>query len=341
MPFPSLFIAISLIMSSVPPGLQASSMVTPVATTEEAQYQERMELFQRMEAIYGIPWTYLAAIDQYERTLKKRTDKTSPNPTAQRITAITIPSAVWSGYLNPDQEDTNETSIRYFGGIGMDGSGDEKADQHNDADVLVTLIHFLAEFGFSREDFRIGVWMYYRRDRAVQTIDQFVSVYEKFQTLDLHTHTFPIPKQYRYSYRSTWGDARGWGGRRIHEGTDIFADYGTPVLATSYGVIEVLGWNRFGGWRIGIRDMNNIYHYFAHLSAFHKGVKAGDIVEPGQVIGYVGSSGYGKPGTSGKFVPHLHYGMYKDTGAAEWAFDPYPHLKRWEKAGPQKKPIWR
>ena len=149
--------------------------------------------------------------------------------------------------------------------------------------------------------------------------------------------SFPIPVQYNYSYHNTWGDARGWGGRRIHEGTDIFADYGTPVRATRFGVIEVMGWNMYGGWRVGIRDLENVYHYYAHLSSFNKKFKIGDIVEPGNVIGYVGSSGYGKPGTSGKFPPHLHYGMYRDNGKTEWSFDPYPYLKRWEREEYQKK----
>lgn len=51
---------------------------------------------------------------------------------------------------------------------------------------------------------------------------------------------------------------------------------------------------------------------------------------PGQTIGWVGSSGYGSPGTQGKFPPHLHYGIYRDRGITEWAFDPYPLLKQWE-----------
>ena len=74
------------------------------------------------------------------------------------------------------------------------------------------------------------------------------------------------------------------------------------------------GWNRYGGWRVGIRDINNNYHYFAHLNGFAKDLHTGQVVEPGQLIGSVGSSGYGPPGTAGKFPPHLHYGMYRDNG---------------------------
>ncbi|WP_373370365.1 M23 family metallopeptidase [Alkalicoccobacillus plakortidis] len=120
-----------------------------------------------------------------------------------------------------------------------------------------------------------------------------------------------------------------WGGRRIHEGTDLFAGYGVPIQSTSYGTVELIGWNNYGGWRVGIRDLDNIYHYYAHLSGFEKGLEKGDVVKPGQVVGYCGSSGYGKPGTQGKFPPHLHYGMYRDNGVTEWSFDPYPLLKSW------------
>ncbi|WP_297992138.1 M23 family metallopeptidase, partial [uncultured Anoxybacillus sp.] len=66
-------------------------------------------------------------------------------------------------------------------------------------------------------------------------------------------------------------------------------------------------------------------------------IREGSIVEPGMLIGSVGSSGYGPPGTSGKFPPHLHYGMYKDNGYTEWSFDPYPYLKQWERQERMKK----
>lgn len=327
-----LIIQISLCVATVILPLDAAFAKGSSANSHaDPLLQERLQLFLRMESLYGIPWNYLAAIDQYERTMKIRKKQTDNQASSSRLTAVDIPSDRWAGSMNPDPDDTNPVSIQFFGGMGMDGDGDGLADRNNDMDALTSLIHYLAQYGFSQDDWQIGVWSYYQRDRSVKTIRQFAQVYEKYQHLQLDERHFPIPARYDYSYRSTWGDARGWGGRRIHEGTDIFARHGTPVLSTAYGVIEVIGWNRYGGWRIGMRDMGNVYHYFAHLSSFKKGLKPGDIVEPGQVIGYVGSSGYGKPGTSGKFPPHLHYGMYRETGGADWAFDPYPYLKRWER----------
>lgn len=326
-----LIIQISLCMAAIILPLESVAGAAPSASNDEPILKERLQLFQRMETLYGVPWTYLAAMDQYERAMQIRKKKQKNEEPSTRITAFDIPSERWCGLWNPDLEDTNPISIRYFSGLGMDGDGDGIADRSNDLDVLTSVVHYLSGYGISAEDWPIALWNYYQRDRSVKTIKQFAQVYAKYQHLHLDDRRFPIPPRYSYSYRDTWGDARGWGGRRIHEGTDIFASYGTPVLSTAYGVIEVIGWNRYGGWRIGMRDMGNVYHYFAHLSSFKKGLKPGDIVEPGQVLGYVGSSGYGKPGTAGKFPPHLHYGMYRETGGPDWAFDPYPYLRRWER----------
>lgn len=320
---------------SVHPAVAASAV--PAADDNELNPQEldaeRQYLFERMEGLTGIPWYYLAAIDQFERSIQKvRKDL----PGKKGIVAITVPHDLWSGFLNPVEYDTNLSSIAFFKGIGRDGSGDEKADPDNDLDVLYTIAAYISEFGLSEDDIRIALWEYYKRDKTVQIISEFAKIYQTFQTVSLEEEAFPLPLHANYSYRSTWGDARGWGGRRIHEGTDLFAGYGTPVRSTAYGYVEVIGWNRYGGWRIGIRDLENVYHYYAHLSGFNKNIKLDDVVKPGEIIGYVGSSGYGKPGTAGKFPPHLHYGTYKDNGIKEWAFDPYPRLKKLER-GERKK----
>ncbi|WP_408641611.1 M23 family metallopeptidase [Solibacillus palustris] len=295
--------------------------------TKEQRIQERMKYYVQFQD-FVIPWYYLAAIDQYERNIQQvRQDI----PKKEGVIAIQFSNEYWAGALNPVEDDTIPNSIQLFGGMGLDGNGDGVASLDDDEDVMFTMAKYLRMYGHGVQDFKLALWDYYKNEQVVNQITVIAKLFEKFGTIDLDANYFPIPKNYVYSYAGTWGANRGWGGRRIHEGTDIFANYGTPILSTSYGVVEVIGWNEFGGWRIGIRDHHNSYHYYAHLHSFDDSIKQGDIVEAGQTIGYVGSTGYGKEGTAGKFPPHLHYGLYKFNGRTEWAYDPYPSLLRWER----------
>ncbi|MHA7964573.1 M23 family metallopeptidase [Paenibacillus sp. CAU 1782] len=300
------------------------------ASLSAGDFDARRELYDRLELVTGVPWYWSAAVDQYERSMSKA--KPKARMTLGQHSGVFVEPERWAGGLNPDQDDVYPLSIGLFGGIGKDGDGDGTAARSSDFDLLYSLISFMSSYGPTEARFPAGVWEYYRNSRAVQRIGQFAAIYGHYGQLDLFQNSFPLPKGVSYSFKDTWGDRRGWGGRRIHEGTDIFASHGTPVRSTCYGIVESKGWNKYGGWRIGIRDLNNHYHYYAHLSGFQKSLAAGQIVEPGQVIGWVGSTGYGKPGTSGKFPPHLHYGIYSDRGLVEWAFDPFPLLKRWEQA---------
>lgn len=299
-----------------------------IYASEINPYQERMKLYQKVEAVTQIPWYFLAAIDQYERNVRLvRRDL----PKSNSLIGIYFTPEQWAGYSNPNPNEENPAIIQFFNGMGVDGDGDGKASLKNDEDILYAFADYLLSYGMDYDNLKIGLWNYYHRDKTVGIITEYAKIYRHFGRIDLDKQVFPVPIRSNHSYRSTWGDARGWGGRRVHEGTDIFAGYGVPVRATCYGYVEMKGWNKFGGWRIGIRDLNNNYHYFAHLSGFAQDLQNGSIVEPGKVIGSVGSSGYGPPGTSGKFPPHLHYGMYKDNGITEWSFDPYPHLSKWKR----------
>jgi murein DD-endopeptidase MepM/ murein hydrolase activator NlpD len=313
-------------------GWNSSTVYSKEDTTldEKELSKKRRQLYEGLSVKTGLEWQLLAAIDQYERTLSRAHPQTRPLK-KNAITGIYISPEVWSGKLNPETNDTVPVSIQFFHGIGKDGSGDGIASRDKDEDLLYSIAAQALRQGSSEEDFHIGLWEYYHNTRAVQRIAQFTKLYKQFDRLDLFEHAFPLPLGSVYSFRSTWGNSRSWGGYRIHEGTDIFAGNGVPVRSTCFGVIEVKGWNPFGGWRIGIRDINNLYHYYAHLSGYEKIIKTGDIVRPGQIIGWVGSSGYGRPGTQGKFPPHLHYGVYRDRGLVEWAFDPYPLLRQWER----------
>lgn len=297
---------------------------TTIAHAEEKVDHEEAKLnqFKQIEAITHIPWYYLAAINQFESNIQNDKDE-------DKSIHIQFPEKLWYGsFLH---QPTSPKLLQVFHGIGQDGNGDGVADPSNELDVLYTLAHFIASHGYTEQDIHSAIWNLYQREQSLLTIKSIARLFEKYGRVSLDKNSFPIPKQYNYSYKNTWGDARGFGGRRIHEGTDIFADYGTPVRSTTYGVVELKGWNKYGGWRIGIRDKYNRYHYYAHLNGFAEGLEVGDIVEPGQVIGSVGSTGYGPPGTSGKFPPHLHYGIYKYDGDKEWSFDPYPHLRKWER----------
>jgi murein DD-endopeptidase MepM/ murein hydrolase activator NlpD len=321
-------------------GVSGTAGVHPVRAAEtpkaavnlEQVYMERMQWYEKAGMVTGIPWYELAAVDQYERTMAK----VRKLPPPKGVLAIHMSEAAWAGVLNPNPADTNPGTIALYQGIGKDGDGDGAADRTNDADLMAAFATLMLKYGPGEDDRRRALWDYYQNDRAVKRIGQFAKLYRTFGRLDLHGQAFVLPLGANYSYRSTWGANRGWGGARIHEGTDLFASYGVPVRSVCYGIVETKGWNPYGGWRIGIRDLNNVYYYFAHLSGYTKGLKSGDIVTPGQVLGWVGSSGYGRPGTSGKFPPHLHFGLYRDGGLSDWSFDPYPYLRKWEREERQR-----
>lgn len=305
----------------------------PVSAEETATREEilanRMAIYMKYGTV-EVPWYYLAAIDQFERNIQEVRQDLEKK---EEPISMHFPSGVWSGLQNPFPEDLSPMSIAYFDGLGKDGDGDGRADQQNPDDILYTLSDYLQRYVHTKKGIEQALLDYYDSKETVHQILTIAKIYAHFETNALDKRAFPLPTTAHYSYRGTWGASRGWGGRRIHEGTDLFAGYGVPVRSVSYGVIEIMGWNEYGGWRVGIRDTNNTYHYYAHLSSFNQELKEGSIVGPGDMIGYVGSSGYGKEGTSGRFPPHLHYGMYKYNGRVEWAFDPYPHLKIWEKEG--------
>lgn len=311
-----LFISISLLL--------LISISLPAHAAEKSQiYDDRMALFKKIETLSQIPWYYFAAMDNYERN-------TVPSSEEEKVISIQFDETEWFGLGNAAKAKEQET-IQQFGGTGKDGNGNGLADPSDPEDILYTMAQHILEYGIHKDDIKIALWEHYKRDLTVQTILNTAKVFEKFGDVYLTDRAFPVDTNYNYSYRNTWGDRRGFGGLRIHEGTDIFASYGVPVQSTTYGVVEMMGWNLYGGWRIGIRDIYNIYHYYAHMSGFQENIKVGQVVQPGDILGSVGSTGYGPPGTSGKFPPHLHYGMYKDNGYSEFSFDPYPYLRKWER----------
>ncbi|MCD0505346.1 M23 family metallopeptidase [Bordetella petrii] len=129
--------------------------------------------------------------------------------------------------------------------------------------------------------------------------------------------TLPVPVQGvpARQLADTWGAARAAG--RRHEGVDIFAPRGTPVVSATEGVVTRVGTNNLGGQVVWVLGPGRQMHYYAHLDGYAD-IGRGSHVLPGTPLGYVGNTGNAR-GTP----PHLHYGIYQAGGA----INPYPLLR--------------
>lgn len=124
----------------------------------------------------------------------------------------------------------------------------------------------------------------------------------------------PIAAGYGYSHCSDFGMSRSFGFQRKHLGNDLMGSLGTPIVAVEGGVVEAMGWNRYGGWRVGIRSFDSKrYYYYAHLqkdTPFAPGLQVGDMVQAGDLIGFMGRTGYSdKENVNNIETVHLHFGL--------------------------------
>lgn len=145
----------------------------------------------------------------------------------------------------------------------------------------------------------------------------------------------PIARGFDYSHYDDFGTGRSYGYQRKHLGHDMMGLVGTPIVAVESGVVEALGWNQYGGWRIGIRSFDSKrYYYYAHLRKnypYAENLEEGSIVTAGDVIGYMGRTGYSaKENVNNIEVSHLHWGLElifneerRESGYEIWV-DVYP-----------------
>lgn len=149
---------------------------------------------------------------------------------------------------------------------------------------------------------------------------------------------FPVPdtiwdEDKKVTFGDTWMQSRTYGGDRGHEGCDIMADINErgnyPVISVCDGTIEQMGWLELGGYRIGIRSPHGAYFYYAHLSDYAEGFSIGDEVHAGELIAFMGDTGYSKTeGTVGNFDVHLHFGIYlNDENKQEFSVNSYSILQ--------------
>jgi murein DD-endopeptidase MepM/ murein hydrolase activator NlpD len=173
---------------------------------------------------------------------------------------------------------------------------------------------------------------------AARVYDDNARQYEQmFRAILGDLRTFPVAEGYdgEYVFSDSWGMARDYGSKRVHQGTDILdtknARGRLPVVSMTDGEIENTGWLELGGFRVGIRSQSGTYYYYAHLDSFAPGLSEGSAVRAGDLLGYMGDTGYGKEGQRGKFAVHLHVGISPAVRFAEdfW-INPYPFLRMLE-----------
>lgn len=137
------------------------------------------------------------------------------------------------------------------------------------------------------------------------------------------------------SYVNTWMSERTYGGKRGHEGCDLMANKNErglyPILSMTDGIVEKKGWLEKGGYRIGIKAPGGAYFYYAHLASYAD-LEVGDEVKAGDILGFMGDSGYGPEGTVGQFAVHLHLGIYIYPNDIETSVNPYWVLRYIEKS---------
>jgi murein DD-endopeptidase MepM/ murein hydrolase activator NlpD len=118
----------------------------------------------------------------------------------------------------------------------------------------------------------------------------------------------PLENVRKQQIADTWGAPRGT--NRTHEGQDIFATKGTPILSATSGYVYNIGENNLGGQTVSVIGRGGRVYYYAHLDSYAPQLKEGDWVTTRTVLGYVGTTGNAQ-GTP----PHLHFGIYASGGA--------------------------
>lgn len=184
----------------------------------------------------------------------------------------------------------------------------------------------------------VGEKLFLMGMKKVSEAKFFREIYGYYEAILVDLRYFPVAnlsEEADISYVDSWNAYRSYGGRRRHEGTDLMASNNKrghfPIISMTDGVVEKMGWLEQGGWRIGIRAPSGAYFYYAHLDSFAPSLKTGDKILAGQLLGFMGDSGYGEEGTVGEFDVHLHMGIYVQTTTGEMSVNPYHILKIMEK----------
>ena len=132
----------------------------------------------------------------------------------------------------------------------------------------------------------------------------------------IHGFVFPVAKPHTFS--EDFGDPRlpGTPFAHFHQGCDVVAAEGTELYAAERGVITQISGSTLGGNGLWLKGESGTAYYYAHLSAYEPRLRVGQVVNAGDLVGFVGHTG-------DAYGPHLHFEVHPGGGIA---IDPYPIL---------------
>ena len=238
------------------------------------------------------------------------------------LVEFNVPSDVMEKAFRLDmgtvQEEVHFNWVELLAYLGAKYGGDFERFRQTDLDAVVEKL----KSGSAMEEIAKDMKYYaYYREAYGAVLDGMVGYFEQESGNDkiwLRKYGLkvfsPIAKNFPYSDFDDFGASRSYGFKRKHLGHDMMGQVGTPVIAVESGYVEALGWNQYGGWRIGIRSFDKKrYYYYAHLRQnypYQANLKEGSIVTAGDVIGYLGRTGYSTTeNTNNITTPHLHFGI--------------------------------
>ena len=191
------------------------------------------------------------------------------------------------------------------------------------------------KFGYETFPWQISGETFQEREKRWKRNPSYESYRNTCRAIWNTVKYFQIPESEKpgrkfVSFADSWMEERNYGGKRGHEGTDLMAGENVrglyPIISITDGTVAKIGWLEKGGNRIGIWTEAGAYFYYAHLDSYAN-LKVGDQVKAGQLLGFMGDTGYGEAGTKGMFPVHLHLGIYIYPDGTEMSINPYAILK--------------
>ena len=147
--------------------------------------------------------------------------------------------------------------------------------------------------------------------------------------------TSPFPVAGKANFSHDWGFPRYTPAPHLHEGTDVFAAFGTPIVSSEAGKVIQKGTAGAGGISVWLRGDSGMGYYYAHLQSWAKDLAVGQRIEKGYVIGFVGDTGNAEGGS-----PHLHFELHPGGGPGTAARDPKPFLDDALRAAEEQAAAW-